>query len=119
MIDQYPFDGFTDIYPATETTPDWFGFGVKHFEQRSHPVKHIVYADGKRQAVIQVRPDAEDGHVERQIMDRLKGTDAERPHVQIAGHLSYNRTAGQGHWGEGMFQLPDTRPGRLHRPGGR
>lgn len=115
MIDQYPFEGFTDIYPTTETTPDWFGFGVKNFEQKSHPVKHIVYADGQRRAVIAINPQMADGHVERQIMDRLKGPDAESPHVDITGHLSYNRTAGAGHGGQGMWQLPDTRPGRFHR----
>ena len=116
MVDQYPFEGYTDVYPDTMTTPDWFGFGHKHFDQRTSPVRHVVYADGSRQAVIQLNCGEENTCVGRQIMDRIKGGDAERPHINLQQGMGYQRTPGAGHWGDGMFQLPDTRPGRHHRP---
>ena len=117
MVDQYPFEGYTDRYPETETTPDWWGFGLKNFDHRSHPVKHILYADGNRRAVIEVHPTDENSYVGRQIMDRLKGREAERPQLSIAVHNGYDRTPGNGHWQDPMWQLPDTRPARARIPG--
>lgn len=120
MVDLYPFEGFTDAFPETKNTPDWFGFGHKHLEQRSSPVKHVVLADGQRHAVLEVRHDRSKGYVEGQVMEHLKGQQAETPHVSIASALSFwhapQREAG-GH--EPMFQHPDTRPGRAHVPGNR
>lgn len=118
MIDQYPFEGFTDQYPDTKITPDWWGFGHRNLEQRTSPVKHIVYADGQRHAIIEVRHDDQQGSVQSQIMDRLKSNDAEQPHLSVSQSLSYARTPGNGHWGDTQHQFPDTRPGRHHKPKG-
>jgi hypothetical protein len=116
MIDQYPFEGFNDIYPDTRPTPNWFGFGLRNLEHTSSPVKHIVYANGQRRAVIQVRCEDCKLPVQQQIMDKLKGEQAEQPDLPIAGFSSHFRTPGAGHWGEPMWQMPDSRPGRLRGP---
>lgn len=113
MVDQYPFEGMNDIYPTTEPEPDWFGFGLKNKEWRSSPVKHVVYSDGQKESVIEVRCD-DCGVLSGQIMDKLKGTDAEKPQLSIASVLSYWRAPKRepnGH--DPMFQFPDTRPGRF------
>lgn len=118
MVDQYPFEGFTDRYPDTRPTPDWFGFGLKHREMRSSPVKHIVYADGQRQAVIEVRHD-DNGPMTNRIMDKIKGREAETPQLSIATAFSFWRAPKREPKGEEpMFQFPDTRPGKLVNDGG-
>src|SRR5438132_11702728 len=120
MVEQYPFEGFNDRYPVTRNTPDWFGFGHKHLEQRSSPVKHVILADGQKHAVLEVRHDKANGYIEGQVMEHLKGQQAETPHVNIAPSLSFWRNPPREPRGEEpMWQIPDTRPGRLHTPKGR
>ena len=111
MIDQYPYEGFGDMFPLTETTPEWVGVGHKHYVLAHSPVKHVILADGTRHSVIEVRASDAERSVERDIVDKLRGQGGERPHLQVTQELSYERTAGAGHWGQGMWQLPDTRPG--------
>lgn len=107
----YPYDGFEEMYPGTEPTPEWFGFGHKHQVYNTTPVKHLVLVDGQQHSEIDVQdPDHPLDHV---IADRLRGMPAERPHLPVSTVLSLDRTARLGArpgLESSQFQSPDTRP---------
>jgi hypothetical protein len=107
----YPYDGFEEMYPRTEPTPEWFGFGHKHLVYNKTPMRHLILVDGQQHSEIDVTdPDEPLDHV---IADRLRGTPAERPHIPVSGVLTLVPTARPGARPDlesGQFQHPDTRP---------
>lgn len=108
----YPYDGFEEMFPQTEPTPEWYGFGHKHLVYNKTPIKHLVLVDGQQHSEIDVQdPDEPLDHV---VADRLRGQPAERPHLPISGVLTLIPTARAGARPDmeaGQFHQPDTRPG--------
>ena len=118
----YPYEGFEDMFPNTSPTPEWVGFGHKHYEYNKTPVKHFILVDGQQRSEISVEdPDEPLDHV---VADQLRGQPAERAPWPISTILSINPTERPGaRFGmeTGQFQRPDTRPAVLmhHRKGKR
>lgn len=108
----YPYDGFEEMYPATEPTPEWFGFGHKHHVFNKTPIKHLLLVDGQQTSEIDVSdPDEPLDHV---VADRLRGQPAERAEWPVSNILTLYRTERPGArlgMEYGQFNQPDTRPG--------
>lgn len=108
----YPYDGMEEMYPGTEPTPSWYGFGHKHLAYNKSPVKHLILVDGQQHSELEVTDP--DEPLDNVIADRLRGTPAERPHLPVSNILTINLTARRGArpgMETGQFQHPDTRPG--------
>ncbi len=107
----YPYDGFEEQYPATSPTPEWYGFGHKHYEYNKTPVKHIILVDGTERSEISVEdPDEPLDHI---VADQLRGQPAERtpwPVAHILTLIPTIRPHARLDMEYGQFQLPDTRP---------
>lgn len=116
IMTDYPYDGFENQYPATETTPEWYGFGHKHMVLDHTPVKHLILVDGQQHSEISVNdPSSPLDHL---VADRLRGQPAERAHLPVSSILTINPTVRPGaRMGleQGQFQHPDTRPALLAR----
>lgn len=118
----YPYEGFEDMFPNTEPTPEWYGHGHKHFRYNKTPMQRLLLVDGQRRDVIDVTdPDEPLDHV---VADELRGQPAERAHFPVSTILTIiptQRPGARPDMESGQFQLPDTRPGLLvhHRRGRR
>src|SRR5689334_12720487 len=118
----YPYEGFEEMFAQVEPTPEWYGFGHKHYVYNKTPIKHLLLVDGQEHSEIDVTdPDEPLDHV---IADQLRGQPAERPHMPVASVLSLIPTIRPGARPDmeyGQFQLPDTRPAvfRHHQQGKR
>lgn len=116
----YPYDGFEEMYPGTEVTPEWYGFGHKHHVLDHTPIRHLILVDGQEHSEISVNdPDEPLDHL---VADRLRGQPAERPHIPVSTILTLDRTARPGArpgMETGQFQSPNTTPALLsrHLPG--
>lgn len=116
----YPYEGFEDMFPQTKPTPEWVGFGHKHYEYHRQPVRHLILADGQHRSELWVRDP--DGPIDQEVADVLRGAPAERAPWPVSNILTINRTERPGaRWGmeTGQFEQPDTRPGVVmhHRRG--
>lgn len=116
----YPYDGFEEMYPQVEPTPEWYGFGHKHLVYNKTPMRHLVLVDGQQHAEIDVTdPDEPLDHI---VADRLRGQPAERAPLPVSNILVLDRTARPGARPDmetGQFQSPNTTPGLLGRFVGR
>lgn len=112
----YPYDGFESQYPATEPTPEWYGFGHKHLVYNTTPVKHLILVDGQQHSEIDVQdPDEPLDHI---VADRMRSAPAERPHIPTSAILTLTPTVRPGArpgLESGQFQQPNTTPGLLAR----
>lgn len=107
----YPYDGFEEMYPQTQPTPEWLGFGHKHLEYQRTPVRHLIMVDGQHRSEITVTDP--DHPLDGQVADQLRGQPAERAPWPVSTILTINPTERRGaRWGleTGQFERPDTRP---------
>jgi hypothetical protein len=107
----YPYDGFENMYAATEHTPEWYGFGHKNYVYNATPVKHLLLVDGQEHSEISVNDP--DEPLDNVVADRMRGVPAERPHIPISNVLTVDRTIRPGArpgMETGQFASPDTRP---------
>ena len=112
----YPYDGFIEMYPTVEPTPEWFGFGHKHLVYNKTPIKHLVLVDGQQHGEISV--DDPDEPLDHVVADQLRGQPAERHPLPVSSILTLIPTVRPGarlDMEYGQFQHPDTRPGVLAR----
>ncbi len=102
------------MYPGTEPTPEWYGFGHKHQVYNKTPIKHLVLVDGQEHSEIDVQdPDEPLDHI---VADRLRGQPAERHPLPVSSLLTLIPTVRSGARPDmeyGQFQHPDTRPAVL------
>lgn len=117
----YPYEGFEDMFPNTETTPEWYGFGHKHHAYNATPVRHLVLVDGQQHSELDVSDP--DEPLDYAVADRLRNMPAERPHIPVSPILTIIPTQRPGARPDmeyGQFQMPDTRPGVvMHHLNGR
>jgi len=110
----YPYDGFTEMYPTTEPTPEWYGFGHKHFVYNKTPVKHLILVDGQQHSELDVQdPDEPLDHI---VADQLRGQPAERRRLPVSSLLTLIPTIRPGARFDmeyGQFQHPNSTPGLI------
>jgi len=110
----YPYDGFEEMYPGTEPTPEWYGFGHKHLVNDHTPIRHLILVDGQEHSEISVNdPDEPLDHI---VADRIRGQPAERAPLPVSAILTLNRTVRPGARPDmetGQFQHPNSTPGLL------
>lgn len=117
----YPYEGFEDMFPSTQPTPEWYGFGHKHLAYNKVPVRHLVLVDGQEKKEIDIHdPDHPLDHV---VADRIRGAPAERAPYPISRILTitHDRPGAREGMEYGQFDQPNTTPGLLpkHRSGRR